>query len=161
MAKTKTDFDKAADKAEKWAAGGKDALNLATKVQAAAMVGETVPATPKNVKTTVQAAIKMFLDGAIDNPAVKAALSDYGLNMDNIRKSLTEQVLARAIPNMIAEGDISALVALAKAAGEDIGQAGQPPAVLVQIAPPDQLAMAKAHVEEYFKQRALTDGKAS
>lgn len=142
------DLNTAIKETHKWAAGGQNAMDLAAQIQAAKMNGESVPATKKNIATTVQAAIRMFLDGKIEDPEAKEILFNYGIDMDNIRQSLTEKVLINAIPEMIAKGDIPGLISLARAAGEDVGQnSGSGTNVVVQIATPAQIDAVDAHID--------------
>lgn len=160
MAPTVKDYDAAAEKAEQWAAGGEEALGLAARVEAANLGGEVVPASEENVKITVKASIKMFLDGYVADKNVKDSLAACGLDMNDVRRSLTEQVLARAIPNMIVEGDLAGLISLAKVAGEDIGQNGSSaPSVVVQVATASQVQAVDSHIEQVIGTNVKTGTK--
>ena len=109
---------KALDRANKWAPAGKEAHDLALAVEKAALEGEIVPITKENLETTIRGAMKLFLDGNISSRDVANKLKSRGLDMKNIRKSIVEQTMANAIPQMIDEGDIERVAAVAEMAGE-------------------------------------------
>lgn len=109
---------KALDRANKWAPAGKKAHDLALATEKAALEGEIVPATPENIATTIQGAMKLFLDGNISNPQVRKQLQSRGLNMNNLRRSIVEPTAANAILQIIDEGNVERLDQIAKMAGE-------------------------------------------
>ena len=109
--------EKALDRANKWAGAGRKAHQLALATEKAALEGEIVPVTKENIETTIRGAMKLFLDGNI-SPKIAKKMQDAGLDMNNLRKSLVEETIARAIPKIINEGDIERLTALAAMAGE-------------------------------------------
>lgn len=109
---------KALDRANKWAPAGKEAHDLALATEKAALEGEIVPATPKNIETTIKGAIKLFLDGDIKSKKIIEKMQNAGLDMKNIRRSIVEETIARAIPKIINEGDLDKLTQLAQMAGE-------------------------------------------
>lgn len=109
---------KALDRANKWAPAGKEAHDLALATEKAALEGEIVPATPKNIETTIKGAIKLFLDGDIKSKKIIEKMQNAGLDMNNIRRSIVEETIARAIPKIINEGDLDKLTQLAQMAGE-------------------------------------------
>ncbi len=110
---------KALERANKWAPAGKEAHDLALTTEKAAIEGEIVPATPKNIETTIKGAIKLFLDGDIKNKEIIQKMQLAGLDMNNIRRSIVEQTIARAIPKIVNEGDLDKLTQLAQMAGEN------------------------------------------
>lgn len=114
---TLEDKKKAVKRIESWASAGKDAFKLAQEVESAAIQGEIVPATTKNINITIRGAIKQFLDGNI-SPKLKKQLEKNGLDMNAIRQALVEETLMNAIPRIIGEGDIERLAALGDLAGE-------------------------------------------
>lgn len=109
---------KALDKANKWVRAGKEAHDLALATEKAALEGEIVPATPKNIETTIKGAIKLFLDGDIKNKEIIKKMQATGLDMNNIRRSIVEKTVANAIPQIIDEGNLDKLTQLAQMAGE-------------------------------------------
>ena len=108
---------KALDRANKWAGAGKQAHDLALATEKAVLEGEIIPPTKENIETTIRGAMKLFLDGNI-SPKIVKKIQEEGLDMNNLRRSLVEETLARAIPKIINEGDIERLTALAAMAGE-------------------------------------------
>lgn len=146
----KQTLKKEIQKVQKWADGGKEAYALAANVSGANLRGESLPATPQNIKTTIQASLRQFLDGNIADATIVEALKNNNCDMENIRQWLSEQVLRNAIPNMIAKGDLNALIGLAKAAGENI-DGDIAPSVVVQVAQADQIALANRHIDEFFE----------
>ena len=110
--------EKALDRANKWASAGKEAHDLALATEKAALEGEIVPATKENIETTIRGAMKMFLDGKIQSRAIAEKMRAAGLDMNNLRRSIVEQTVARAIPNIINSGDLDKLVQLGVMAGE-------------------------------------------
>lgn len=132
MVKTKTntkdkkeklkEFNKRAEKAEKWAGGGKEAYNLAVDAEYADMHDTKLPATKTNIATTISGAVRMFFDGNISNEKIKKIVADSGLDMNNLRASVVEQTLARALPHIINSGDIERLARLGMLGGEKIEQ---------------------------------------
>lgn len=109
---------KALDRANKWAPAGKEAHDLALATEKAALEGEIVPVTPKNLEITIRGALKLFLDGDIRSKTIIEKMKASGLDMKNLRRSIVEETVARAIPKIINEGDIERLTALAQMAGE-------------------------------------------
>lgn len=109
---------KALDRANKWAPAGKAAHDLALATEKAALEGEVIPPTPENIEITIKGALKMFLDGKIQSRAIAQKIAAAGLDMNNLRKSLVEETMARAIPKIINEGDIERLQQIAQMAGE-------------------------------------------
>lgn len=109
---------KALDRANKWAPAGKEAHDLALAVEKAALEGEIVPMTKENIETTIKGALKLFLDGDIKSKDIIQKMKLAGLDMNNLRRSLVEQTVARAIPKIINEGDIERLQQIAQMAGE-------------------------------------------
>lgn len=111
---------KALDRANKWAGAGKEAHDLALATEKAALEGEIVPATPKNIETTIKGAIKLFLDGDIKSQKIIEKMQNAGLDMNNLRRSLVEETISRAIPQIVNSGDIERLTQLAQLAGENL-----------------------------------------
>lgn len=109
---------KALDRANKWAPAGKAAHDLALATEKAALEGEVVPMTKENIETTIKGALKLFLDGNIQSKDIIQKMKLAGLDMNNLRRSLVEQTVARAIPKIINEGDIERLQQIAQMAGE-------------------------------------------
>lgn len=109
---------KALDRANKWAPAGKEAHDLALKTEKAALEGEIVPATKENIEITIRGAMKMFLDGKIQSREIARKLEAAGLDMNNLRRSIVEETVSRAIPKIINSGDIEKLVQLGVMAGE-------------------------------------------
>ena len=110
---------KALDRANKWAGAGKEAHDLALATEKAALEGEIVPATPKNIETTIKGAIKLFLDGDIKSQKIIEKMQRAGLDMNNLRRSLVEETISRAIPQIVNSDDIERLTQLAQLAGEN------------------------------------------
>ena len=110
---------KALDRANKWAPAGKEAHDLALSAEKAALDGELLPATPKNIETTIKGAIKLFLDGDIRSQKIIEKMELAGLDMNNLRRSIVEETIARAIPKIINEGDLDKLTQLGQLAGEN------------------------------------------
>lgn len=109
---------KAAKEATKWAGTDDKTFKLAQQVAAEPITGEIVPPTPKNVEMTIRGAIKLFLDGNITNKKIQDQIKNSGLDMNDLRKSIVEQTVARALPKIINTGDIERLTAIADLAGE-------------------------------------------
>jgi len=109
---------KALDRANKWAPAGKEAHDLALAVEKAALEGEIVPMTKENIETTIKGALKLFLDGDIKSQDIIKKMKLAGLDMNNLRRTLVEQTVARAIPKIINQGDIERLQQIAQMAGE-------------------------------------------
>lgn len=109
---------KALDRANKWAPAGKEAHDLALATEKAALEGEIVPATKENIEITIRGAMKMFLDGKIQSREIARKLEAAGLDMNNLRRSIVEETVSRAIPKIINSGDIEKLVQLGVMAGE-------------------------------------------
>lgn len=139
-------YRKGLKKTAKWASAGSKAFNLAVDETGAELQGQTLPPTPQSINITIQGALRQFLDGQINNPEIIESFKQANCDMTNIRKWLTEQVLARAIPDMIAKGDIAALTNLAKLAGETL-EGGNSSTVVVQVADAQQVALANAHID--------------
>ena len=108
----------AAERAEKWANAGKEAFALAVRSEKAALEGEIIEPTKKDIETTIKGALKLFLDGNIIDKKIIEKIKAAGLDMNNLRKSLVEQTVARAIPQIINSGDIERLAQLGEMAGE-------------------------------------------
>ena len=111
---------KAIDRANKWAPAGKEAHDLALATEKAAIEGEIVPVTQKNLEITFKGALKMFLDGNIQSQKIIEKMKLAGIDMNNIRRSIVEETIARAIPKIVNEGDLDKLTQLAQMAGENI-----------------------------------------
>ena len=109
---------KALDRANKWARAGKEAHDLALATEKAALEGEVIPPTKENIEITIRGAMKLFLDGDIQSRAIADKMRAAGLDMKNLRRSIVEQTVARAIPNIINNGDLDKLVQLGVMAGE-------------------------------------------
>lgn len=109
---------KALDKANKWAPAGKEAHDLAIATEKAALEGEIVPVTQKNLEITIRGALKLFLDGNIKSQKIIEKMKLAGLDMDNLRRSLVEETVSRAIPQIVNSGDVERLMQLAQMAGE-------------------------------------------
>lgn len=109
---------KAIDRANKWAPAGKEAHDLALATEKAAIEGEIVPATPKNIEITIKGAIKLFLDGDIKSKEIIQKMQNAGLDMNNLRRSIVEQTIPRAIQKIVNDGDLDKLTQLAQMAGE-------------------------------------------
>ena len=110
----------AAERADKWAGAGKEAFALAVTAETKALQGELLEPTKKNIETTIRGAMKLFLDGKIIDPKIKEKLATAGLDMNNLRQTLVEQTVARAIPQIINSGDIERLAQLGLLAGEPV-----------------------------------------
>lgn len=109
---------KALDRANKWAPAGKEAHDLALATEKAALEGEIVPVTPKNLEITIRGALKLFLDGDIKSKKIIEKMKLAGLDMNNLRRSLVEETVSRAIPQIVNSGDVERLMQLAQMAGE-------------------------------------------
>lgn len=109
---------KALDRANKWAPAGKEAHDLALETEKAAMEGEIVPVTQKNLEITIRGALKLFLDGNIKSQKIIEKMKLAGLDMNNLRRSLVEETVSRAIPQIVNSGDVERLMQLAQMAGE-------------------------------------------
>lgn len=109
---------KALDKANKWAPAGKEAHDLAIATEKAALEGEIVPVTQKNLEITIRGALKLFLDGNIKNQKIVEKMKRAGLDMNNLRRSLVEETVSQAIPQIVSSGDVERLMQLAQMAGE-------------------------------------------
>lgn len=109
---------KALDKANKWAPAGKEAHDLAIATEKAALEGEIVPVTQKNLEITIRGALKLFLDGNIKSQKIIEKMKLAGLDMNNLRRSLVEETVSRAIPQIVNSGDVERLMQLAQMAGE-------------------------------------------
>lgn len=145
MANKKDKYEHAAERAEEWAGAGTKALALAQDVAFAEMHGEEIPATPQNVATTIQGAIRLFLNGEIKDPRIRAVMEKAGLNMNTLRQDIVEQIMARALPQMIANGEIERLLAIAKAVGEDASP--DTARVLLKVATDAQTRVIDAHID--------------
>lgn len=149
--------EKAIKQAEKWAGAGKDAFDLACQTAKHNVDGSPLPpATPKNIATTVRAAMKLFLDGQILSKDIKEKLQNAGLDMDNLRQSLVENTVARAINDIINKGDYEALAKLGALAGEEINPiaAGAMPVKYVTV---QDVEAVEKHIDEIVPPK-LTDG---
>lgn len=109
---------KALDRANKWAPAGKEAHDLALATEKAALEGEIVPVTQKNLEITIRGALKLFLDGDIKSKKIIEKMKLAGLDMHNLRRSLVEETVSRAIPQIVNSGDVERLMQLAQMAGE-------------------------------------------
>lgn len=118
MQKTKKDIEKAAKRAADWAGAGDKAHALALTVEKAALEGEIVPMTKDNLRTTIRGALKLFFDGNIADKNIAALMQKTGLDMTNLRRSLVEQTIARAVPKIVNSGDIERLLQLGALIGE-------------------------------------------
>ena len=110
---------KAIDRANKWAPAGKEAHDLALATEKAALEGEIIPMTQKNLETTIKGALRLFLDGNIQSRRIIESMRKYGLDMKNLRRSIVEETMANALPQIISEGNIERLAQLAQMAGEE------------------------------------------
>lgn len=146
MDEKKAKYEKAAERAEEWAGAGNKALALAQDAAYAEMHGEEIPATPQNVATTIQGAIRLFLNGEIKDTRIRAVMENAGLNMNSLRTDIVEQVMARALPRMIENGEIERLLAIAKAIGEDASPADTA-RVLLKVATDAQARVIDAHID--------------
>lgn len=114
-----TEKEKAVENTLKWAGAGDKAFELAAQTEKAKLEGKPIPVTPEAIATTIKGAMKMFLDGNIADNKIKTILSANGLDMNNLRKSIVEQTMARALPKIINSGDIERLAQIADVAGEE------------------------------------------
>lgn len=114
-----TDKERSAKNIINWAVAGEKAVKLAEQTEIAKLSGEPMPeATPENVEITIRGSIKRFLDGDIADKQIKAAMQQAGLDMNNLRKSIVEKAMARAITKIINDGDIERLQEIGTAIGE-------------------------------------------
>lgn len=118
MQKNQKDIEKAAERAAQWAGAGDKAHALALQVEKAALDGEIVPVTKDNLRTTIRGALKLFFDGNIADKNIAAMMQKTGLDMTNLRRSLVEQTIARAVPKIVNSGDIERLLQLGALIGE-------------------------------------------
>lgn len=118
MQKTTKDIEKAAKRAAQWAGAGEKAHALALRTEKAALEGEIVPITKENLRTTIRGALKLFFDGNIADKNIAALMQKTGLDMENLRRSLVEQTISRAIPKIVNSGDIERLLQLGALIGE-------------------------------------------
>lgn len=118
MQKTTKDIEKAAKRAAQWAGAGEKAHALALRTEKAALEGEIVPMTKDNLRTTIRGALKLFFDGNIADKNIAALMQKTGLDMENLRRSLVEQTISRAIPKIVNSGDIERLLQLGALIGE-------------------------------------------
>lgn len=118
MQKTTKDIEKAAKRAAQWAGAGEKAHALALRTEKAALEGEIVPITKENLRTTIRGALKLFFDGNIADKNIAALMQKTGLDMENLRRSLVEQTVSRAIPKIVNTGDIERLLQLGALIGE-------------------------------------------
>lgn len=118
MQKTTKDIEKAAKRAAQWAGAGEKAHALALRTEKAALEGEIVPMTKDNLRTTIRGALKLFFDGNIADRNIAALMQKTGLDMTNLRRSLVEQTISRAIPKIVNSGDIERLLQLGALIGE-------------------------------------------
>lgn len=109
---------KAAKEVTKWAGADAEAFKLAQQVAAEPITGEIVEPTQKNINITIRGALKMFLDGNITSKKIQEQIKNSGLDMNDLRKSIVEQTVARALPKIINNGDIERLTQIAELAGE-------------------------------------------
>lgn len=118
MQKTTKDIEKAAKRAAQWAGAGEKAHALALRTEKAALEGEIVPMTKDNLRTTIRGALKLFFDGNIADKTIATLMQKTGLDMENLRRSLVEQTISRAIPKIVNSGDIERLLQLGALIGE-------------------------------------------
>ena len=118
MQKTTKDKEKAAQRAAQWAGAGEKAHALALRVEKAGLEGEIVPMTKDNIRTTIRGALKLFFDGNIADKTISNNMVKAGLDMENLRRSLVEQTISRAIPKIVNSGDIERLLQLGALIGE-------------------------------------------
>lgn len=118
MQKTTKDIEKAAQRAAQWAGAGEKAHALALRVEKAGLEGEIVPMTKDNIRTTIRGALKLFFDGNIADKTISNNMVKAGLDMENLRRSLVEQTISRAIPKIVNSGDIERLLQLGALIGE-------------------------------------------
>lgn len=118
MKKSQKDIEKAAKRAAQWTGAGDKAHALALTVEKAALDGEIVPMTKDNIRTTIRGALKLFFDGNIADKNIAALMQKTGLDMTNLRRSLVEQTIARAVPKIVNTGDIERLLQLGALIGE-------------------------------------------
>ena len=118
MQKTTKDIEKAAQRAAQWAGAGEKAHALALHVEKAGLEGEIVPMTKDNIRTTIRGALKLFFDGNIADKTISNNMVKAGLDMENLRRSLVEQTISRAIPKIVNSGDIERLLQLGALIGE-------------------------------------------
>lgn len=74
---------KAIDRANKWAPAGKEVHDLALATEKAALEGEIIPMTQKNLETTIKGALRLFLDGNIQSRRIIESMRKSGLDMKN------------------------------------------------------------------------------
>lgn len=142
-----SEFNKRAAEAEKWAGGGKDAYNLAIDEQFAEMNNTRLPATPKNIATTISGAVRMFFDGMIEDEEAKKYLEKNGLDMNNLRKHVVEKTLIHAIPDIVNNGDIERLAKLGILAGEKIDPGATGANTVVRYITPEEDKETLNHIE--------------
>lgn len=118
MKKSQKDIEKAAKRAAQWTGAGDKAHALALTVEKAALDGEIVPMSKDNIRTTIRGALKLFFDGNIADKNIAALMQKTGLDMTNLRRSLVEQTIARAVPKIVNTGDIERLLQLGALIGE-------------------------------------------
>lgn len=117
MGLKKQEVDKSFKRVAGWA--GTKAYDIALDAEAKRLNGEPVNLTKEEIKTTIAASIKRFLDGDISDPYVKQLLRTGNLDLEHLRTSLVEQTLANAIPDIVANGQIERLIKLGEAAEPD------------------------------------------
>lgn len=145
--------NKAINESIKWGeSGGSKALDLALESKMAELNGTTPPlATPENIKTTISTALKMVLDGKIKSPRLKKTLTEYGLNVDDIRTSVVEETLASAIPMIVDRGDVDKLNRIAQMIGETAEQPQQQTnQISVQYITIQEQKEINAHIDEFI-----------
>lgn len=140
------EYNRRAKRAEQWAKGSEEAYHLAVECESADMNGEQIVSTPKNRAITFKAALKMFLDGEIQDPELREMMESKGLSMNNIRTALVEQTMARRIPKIINDGDIESCLKLGIAAGEDLNPAATGN-VIVRYVSKDDIADVDEHIK--------------
>ena len=68
--------------------------------------------------------------------------------MDDLRTSVVEQTLVRALPNIINAGDIERLAKIGMLGGEKINPASASSNVVVQYVTKDELDAVDSHIDE-------------
>ena len=124
----KSEVEKSIARVKGWA--GTKAFDIAVDAEAKRLSGEPITLTKDEIKTTISASIKRFLDGDISDPYIKQLLRTGNIDPENLRTSLVEQTLANAIPDIVANGQIERLIKLGEAAEQDIPLPGTPKAII-------------------------------
>lgn len=104
--------------------------------------------TPAEIAQTISAAVKLFFDGKIKDETIRNTIEKNGLNMNDLRTSVVEQTLVRALPNIINAGDIERLAKIGMLGGEKINPASASSNVVVQYVTKDELDAVDSHIDE-------------